>query len=77
MISGLSSILLVSAAMMFSVGLVYAQQDVNATSSQPSFLGIQSAYSGSISQVNDTAYSLELSDVSDKTILFSTDLTEL
>ena len=71
MLSGLSAILLWSAVMMFSVGLVFAQQNENVTSSEPSFLGIQSAQSGSISQVNDTTYTLELNDVSDKTILFS------
>jgi hypothetical protein len=71
MLSGLSAILLWSAVMMFSVGLVFAQQNENVTSSEPSFLGVQSAQSGSISQVNDTAYTLELNDVSDKTILFS------
>jgi hypothetical protein len=35
------------------------------------FLSIQSAQSGSISPINDTAYLLELNNVSDKTILFS------
>jgi hypothetical protein len=35
------------------------------------FLSIQSAESGTISQINDTSYVVELNDVSDKTILFS------
>ena len=35
------------------------------------FFAIQHAQSGSISEINNTAYSLELNDVSDKTILFS------
>jgi hypothetical protein len=35
------------------------------------FLFIQSAQSGSVSEVNDTTSNLELNDVSDKTILFS------
>jgi hypothetical protein len=37
----------------------------------PKFLFIQSAQSGSISNVNATTYTLELNDVSDKTIMFS------
>jgi hypothetical protein len=35
------------------------------------FLFVQSAGSGSLSQINETAYTLELNDVADKTILFS------
>jgi hypothetical protein len=35
------------------------------------FLSIQAAQSGSLSELNATTYSLELNDVSDKTILFS------
>ena len=37
----------------------------------PTFFAIQHAQSGSISEINTTTYSLELNDVSDKTILFS------
>ena len=37
----------------------------------PKFFAIQHATSGSLSEINETAYSLELNDVSDKTILFS------
>ena len=33
----------------------------------PKFFAIQHAQSGSISEINTTAYSLELNDVSDKT----------
>ena len=35
------------------------------------FFAIQRAQSGSISEINETAYSLELDEVADKTILFS------
>ncbi|MGA7370876.1 MAG: hypothetical protein WBX01_17270 [Nitrososphaeraceae archaeon] len=35
------------------------------------FLSIQSAQSGSITQINETAYTLELNNVANKTILFS------
>lgn len=53
-------------------GQVYAQLKGNASSSaEPSFLFIQSAQSGSLSQINDTAYRLQLDDVADKTVLFS------
>jgi hypothetical protein len=38
---------------------------------EATFLFIQDAQSGSVSEVNDTTSTLELSDVSDKTILFS------
>ena len=38
---------------------------------EPKFFAIQNAQSGSISEINETSYSLELNDVSDKTILFS------
>ena len=37
----------------------------------PKFFAIQHAQSGTISEINETANSLELNDVSDKTILFS------
>ena len=37
----------------------------------PQFFAIQHAQSGSLSKINETASSLELNDVSDKTILFS------
>ncbi len=53
-----------------STGTVHAQGN-QTVSDEPKFLAIQHAQSGSISQINDTAYSLELNDVSDKTILFS------
>jgi hypothetical protein len=58
---------------MFSTiyGQVYAQQEENITTLEPSFLFIQSAQSGSLSQINDTAYTLELNDVADKTVSFS------
>lgn len=51
---------------------VYAQEEGNAKYSNDSrFFAIQHAQSGSISEINSTTYSLELNDVSDKTILFS------
>ena len=48
---------------------IYAQE--NSTEHVPNFFGIQHAQSGSISEINATTYSLDLDDVSDKTILFS------
>ncbi|MGD1836515.1 MAG: hypothetical protein ACPKPY_00470 [Nitrososphaeraceae archaeon] len=50
---------------------VYAEEENQTASDTPKFFAIQHAQSGSISEINDTAYSLELNDVSDKTILFS------
>ena len=50
--------------------LVYGQEE-NTTDHVPKFFAIQHAQSGSISEINETAYSLELIDVSDNTILFS------
>ena len=49
--------------------VVYGQE--NETDHVPKFFAIQHAQSGSITEINTTAYSLELNDVSDKTILFS------
>ena len=43
----------------------------NTTKHLPKFFAIQHAQSGSISEINETTYSLELNGVSDKTILFS------
>ena len=48
---------------------IYAQE--NSTEHVPKFFAIQHATSGKISEINATVYSLELNDVSDKTILFS------
>ena len=48
----------------------YAQGE-NQTIVEPQFLSLQHAQAGSISAINETTYSLELNDVSDKTILFS------
>ena len=51
-------------------GSVYAQD--NATISEmPKFLSIQHAQSGSISEINATTHSLQLNEVTNKTILFS------
>ena len=71
--NNLNSVLLIS---MFSVivittslNSIYAQE--NSTEHVPKFFAIQHAQSGSITEINETAYSLELNDVSKKTILFS------
>ena len=44
---------------------------INTTDHVPKFFAIQHAQSGSISKINETTYSLELNDISEKTILFS------
>ena len=49
---------------------IYAQENMT-NSEQPEFFAIQHAQYGSISEINETAYLLELNEVSDKTILFS------
>ncbi|HET6588935.1 MAG TPA: hypothetical protein VFG45_02100 [Candidatus Nitrosocosmicus sp.] len=43
----------------------------NLTVLEPGFLFIQSAQSGSLSQINDTTYSVKLNNMADKTISFS------
>ena len=53
-----------------SLHSVYAQENMTDLK-EPKFFAIQHANSGSLSEINETAYSLELNDVSDKTILFS------
>ena len=53
-----------------SLHSVYAQENMTDLK-EPKFFAIQHAQSGSISKINETAYTLELNDVSDKTILFS------
>ena len=53
-----------------SINSVYAQEE-NMIEHVPKFFAIQHAQSGSISEINETTYSLELNDISDKTILFS------
>ena len=50
---------------------VNSQENTTTSEELIKFFAIQHAQSGSISEINDTAYSLELNDVSDKTILFS------
>ena len=50
--------------------LVYGQEE-NMTEHVPKFFAIQHAQSGSISEINETAYSLELNEVVDKTTLFA------
>ena len=52
--------------------LIDEKSKENQTNSHvPKFFAIQHAQSGSISEINETAYSLELNDVYDNTILFS------
>ena len=53
-----------------SLHSVYAQENIT-SKDEPKFFAIQHAQSGSLSEINETAYSLELSDIFDKTILFS------
>jgi hypothetical protein len=48
-----------------------ANQTTSANTTDVEFLTIQSAQSGSLAQINETAYTLELDNVSDSTILFS------
>ena len=43
----------------------------NSTDTVPKFFSIKHSQSGSISEINTTTYTLELNDISDKTILFS------
>ena len=52
------------------LNVTYAQEN-QITTEQPKFFAIQHAQSGSLLEINDTAYTLELNDVSGKTILFS------
>ena len=63
-------LLLVVPVLMISVSSIYGEEK-NVTEHVPKFFAIQHAQSGSLSEINETAYSLELNDVSDKTILFS------
>ena len=55
---------------MLSTTSVYGQENTT-VERVPKFFSIQHAQSGSLSEINETAYSLELNEVSDKTILFS------
>ena len=64
----LSTLLVITVAI--SLDSVYAQENA-IDSDEPKFFAIQHAQSGSISKINETAYSLVLSYISDKTILFS------
>ena len=48
---------------------IYAKE--NMTDTKYKFFAIQHAQLGSISKINETSYTLELNDVSDKMILFS------
>ena len=50
--------------------VVYAQENMTDTD-MIKFFAIQHAQSDSVSEINGTTYSLELNDVSDKTILFA------
>jgi hypothetical protein len=57
-------------ALFSMTGAVYAQNNTT-NSEMPKFLSIQHAQSGSISEINATTYSLQLNEVTKKTILFS------
>ena len=50
---------------------INAQENTTTSEELIKFFAIQHAQSGSISEINATAYTLELNEVSDKTILFS------
>ena len=50
--------------------IVFTQEE-NTTEHVPKSFAIQHTQSGYLSEINETAYSLELNNVSDKTILFS------
>ncbi|MGD1835820.1 MAG: hypothetical protein ACPKQO_08870 [Nitrososphaeraceae archaeon] len=65
----LSTVLVLVATM--SLDSVYAQEENMTDTKMPKLFAIQHATSGKISEINETAYSLELNDISDKTILFS------
>ena len=69
-ILGLAIILGILVLMFQSADYVTAQ-GVNGNMTEAKFLFIQSAQSGLVSKVNATTSTLELNDVSDKTILFS------
>jgi hypothetical protein len=47
------------------------QTTTNGNTTDVEFLSMQTAKSGSLSQINATAYTLELNDVANRTILFS------
>ena len=63
--------LLIVSVLIVSVSSIYGQEEENTAEHVPEFFAIQHAQSGSISEINATAYSLQLNDVSDKTIVFS------
>ena len=54
-----------------SGGLAYSQGENETSTSEPQFLSIQRAKSGSIFEYSAMSYTLELNNASDKTILFS------
>ena len=57
--------------LLISTNSIYAQEENMTESEEPKFFAIQYAESGKFSEINTTTYSLELNNVSDKTILFS------
>ena len=61
----------VSDAVLLDSGANETAANGNNNTSGPKFLFIQNAQSGNISEVNDTTSTLELNDVSDKTMMFS------
>ena len=72
----LTLVMLLSTLSVLAVGtslttLVYGQEENMTELEAPEFFAILHAQSGSIIEINETTYSLELNDVLDKTILFS------
>jgi hypothetical protein len=64
------SITLIDVCLSLMLMIVYAQASQSA-SGTPTFLAIQHAAMGSVSEINSTSYSLQLDDISNKIILFS------
>jgi len=68
---GLFSILSLLVMVLTFTTTIYGQEGNSTVSEEPKFFFIQHANSGGISEINSTVYSLELNNVSDKTIMFS------
>lgn len=74
-ISGVSltvlSLILIATVNPISVNAQLAENITDSENKAINFLAVQNAHSGSISKVNTTSYKLELSNVSNNTVLFS------
>jgi hypothetical protein len=64
------SITLIDVCLSLMLMIVYAQASQSA-SGTPTFLAIQHAAMGSVSEINSTSYSLQFDDISNKIVLFS------